>query len=67
MPNDKDPTQMEDRVNQAVQLHMSGNLSDAKNSYLKILNSEPKHPVALHLLGVLSHQMGDSDQAIQLI
>ena len=67
MSNSQEGNYIEQAINHAAQLHMSGRLPEAKNEYARILESEPGQPVALHLLGVLSHQMGNSDQAIKLI
>ena len=41
----------------AVQHHTSGDLHKAKNIYQQILQTYPNQPVALHLLGVIEHQM----------
>lgn len=48
-------------------LHESGVLFEAKNVYLQILDAKPDQPEALHFLGVLAHQDGHSDYALELI
>ncbi|WP_446808829.1 tetratricopeptide repeat protein [Methylomonas sp. 2BW1-5-20] len=51
----------------AIRLHQSGQVNDAEAVYRTILDQFPKCPEALHFLGLLKHQQGDSDAAIQLI
>ena len=38
-------------IDLAVQHHNAGRLPEAENIYQQILQSEPNHPTALHLLG----------------
>lgn len=54
-------------LQQAIALHQSSRLSDAESLYLKILQYAPSQPDALHHLGILCHQKGDSQQAQVLI
>jgi predicted TPR repeat methyltransferase len=42
-------------------------LEGARVLYERFLEAAPEHPEALHYLGVLMHQMGQSDRAVQLI
>jgi protein O-GlcNAc transferase len=51
----------------ALRLHQSGRLTEAKQLYTQILESEPRHADALHFLGVLAHQSGRHDEAVLLI
>ena len=51
----------------AIDLHRHGRLPKAAQIYREVLQSEPNHPGALHLLGVICHQRGDHDAAIALI
>ena len=51
----------------AVQLHASGQLELAERIYRQILASEPNHAEALHLLGVIAHQTGNSEASIDYI
>jgi len=50
-----------------VQHHVAGRLEPAEAIYREILDVEPGHPAALHLLGVIAHQDGDSESAWPLI
>ena len=52
---------------EAVRQHRSGRLRDAEAAYRRILRADPRHTGALHLLGVLVHQLGQHDQAVELI
>jgi tetratricopeptide (TPR) repeat protein len=51
----------------AVQLHTTGDLPKAKSIYEQILQTDQNHPVALHLLGVIAHQVGKHEIAVDLI
>ena len=51
----------------AVQHHTSGRLSQAENIYQQILQNDPSQPIALHLLGVIAHQEGRNDVAVDRI
>jgi predicted O-linked N-acetylglucosamine transferase (SPINDLY family) len=51
----------------AVGLHESGDLVGAETAYRRILAIDPGHADALHLLGVVEHQRGRHEVALQLI
>ena len=51
----------------AVQHHNEGRLPEAESILQQILQTDPNQPVALHLLGVIAHQAGKSDAAVDLI
>ncbi len=48
-------------------LHQAGQLNDAEALYREVLNSEPNHANALHLLGVLKAQSDNPELAVELI
>ena len=48
----------------AVQRHGDGDLSEAEELYGKILQADPNHAVALHLLGVIAHQVGENEHTL---
>jgi tetratricopeptide (TPR) repeat protein len=50
-----------------VKYHEAGRLADAEACYRKALAVKPDHADALHLLGVLAHQVGRHDVAVGLI
>jgi tetratricopeptide (TPR) repeat protein len=51
----------------AVQYHQAGRLPDAELYYRQVLQLDPDHPDALHLLGTLCHQTGNNAMALELI
>jgi protein O-GlcNAc transferase len=51
----------------AKQQHRAGRLDEAEQLYRQVLQAEPKHAEALHLIGVLCLQRGRHDLAISYI
>ncbi len=51
----------------AVQCHQDGHLEQAEQLYRLILQGDPGNPAALHSLGIIAHQMGKHDAAVELI
>ena len=51
----------------AAGLHQAGRLDEAKAAYEDILRRAPKNIGTLHFLGVIAHQQGDHDLAIELM
>jgi tetratricopeptide (TPR) repeat protein len=47
--------------------HQSGRLADAERIYRRVLEVDPDNREALHLLGLIAHQVGNSALAVQLI
>lgn len=56
-----------DTLEDAIALHMQGDLDAAAAIYLDILAVKPDEPTALHYIGVLAHQRGDSETGVRLI
>jgi protein O-GlcNAc transferase len=54
-------------LNQAIQSHEAGELGRAETLYREVLRQSPKHPDALHLLGLLAHRAGRLTEAAGLI
>jgi tetratricopeptide (TPR) repeat protein/2-polyprenyl-3-methyl-5-hydroxy-6-metoxy-1,4-benzoquinol methylase len=54
-------------IDLAVQHHTAGDLTKAEVIYNQILKADPNQPAALHLLGVIAHQTGKNDIAVNLI
>ena len=48
-------------------LHRQGNLADAERCYTEVLQRQPDHFDALHLLGVIARQTGRTERAVKLI
>lgn len=55
------------KIKTAILLHQNNQIAEASRIYLDILHDEPSHVEALHLLGVISFQQDNIDQAIELI
>jgi tetratricopeptide (TPR) repeat protein len=51
----------------AVKHHQAGQLRRAEQIYRQILEVEPRHADALHLLGVIAYQLGHHDLAIDYV
>jgi Flp pilus assembly protein TadD len=51
----------------ALEHHNAGELPEARSLYQRVLQLDPNQPAALHLLGVLAHQLGDHTVAENLI
>jgi len=54
-------------LGQAIRHHNSGRLSHAEDIYRQILQTDPNQPVALHLLGLIAHQLENYHAAADLI
>jgi uncharacterized protein HemY len=51
----------------AISQHRPGQLSEAERTYRQILQHEPRNADSLHLLGIIAHQRGEHDKAVDLI
>ncbi len=58
---------IEQALEHGLSLHQAGRLVEAETVYRKILQSQPAHADALHLLGMLASQTGRTEEAIGLI
>ena len=58
---------VEQALNQAVRHHQAGKFAEAEKIYWQILQMQPNHPDALHLLGMIAFQSGQSQRAAELI
>jgi len=54
-------------LSQAIADHQAGRLAAAEAAYRQILRRAPRHPDATHLLGVIAHQTGRMDLALQTL
>lgn len=57
----------QDSFNEALRLHQAGQFAEAEHLYRQILARDPRHADSLHLFGVLAHQRGQHQGAIDLI
>jgi protein O-GlcNAc transferase len=49
----------------ALQHHQAGRLADAEALYRQVLAAQPNNAAALHLLGVIAHQLGSHEIAVE--
>ena len=61
------PSSIQELMASALTDHQAGRLDEAEQPYRQVLQLDPEHPDALHLLGVLSHQRGSHELAAELI
>ena len=54
-------------LSRAMDYHQKNKLSQAKKYYKRVLKIDSQHPDALHLLGIIFHQMGHDRHAVELI
>jgi predicted O-linked N-acetylglucosamine transferase (SPINDLY family) len=55
------------KFNQGVALHQQGKLAEAERIYGEVLQEQPNHFDALHLLGVIAFQTRRTERAVELI
>jgi len=56
-----------DAFKNAIQLYETNKLGEANTLLRRILTAAPRHAPALHLLGVITHKLGDTKTAVNLI
>ena len=61
------PAKVRALLHGAIQVHQAGDLARAEQAYRRVLQLQPEEPDALHLLGLLAHQVGRNDIAVNLI
>ena len=66
-PSTQQTLTLQQALDLAVQHQNAGDLTQAESIYRQILEADPDQPQALHLLGVIAHQRGESEQAVTLI
>ena len=57
-------SQAELNLQRALKLHQAGQWPAAADLYAQVLRQQPRHPDALHLMGILHHQQGNPALAI---
>jgi Flp pilus assembly protein TadD len=60
-------TPVDERLVAAFHHHQAGRLAEAEPLYRAILRDQPRNAHALHLLGLVCHQTGRQDEALDLI
>jgi protein O-GlcNAc transferase len=66
MTKEQIPT-IQEAIDLGVQHHNAGDLPKAESIYQQILQADLNQPVAMHLLGVIAHQVGKNDISVDLI
>ncbi|WP_421916687.1 tetratricopeptide repeat-containing sulfotransferase family protein [Mesorhizobium sp.] len=61
------PLGLDQRVQQALQLHQAGRRQEAEALYRQVLAQKANHPAAAHFLGLLLHQTGRSPEGLELL
>lgn len=56
-----------DDFSQATQHHQQGNLQEAERLYRLVLQADPEHAEAWHMLGLIAHQVGQDAPALECI
>lgn len=54
------------KIKKAAELHRAGKLQEAAKLYQQVLQTEPNHPGALLLLGMVAEALGQPDEAMSL-
>jgi tetratricopeptide (TPR) repeat protein len=67
LPSVRPTERIANLLHSALHQHRSGQLSDAELRYREILAIDPNHVESLHLLGVIAHQTGRNEVAVDLI
>lgn len=55
------------QLDRAIALHQAGRLAEAEQLYCQVLQADPRNSDAMHMLGLLAHQVGRHDLAIERI
>lgn len=66
-PQPQQQLTIEQAMHLATQHQAQGNLQQAEHLLRQILQVQPQHAFALHLLGIIAHQAGKPELAIELI
>ncbi len=69
LPSDTSTRELtvDEAVAVAIHLQRGDQLAEAHEVFRRVLETVPNHPDALHYAGVLAHQQGRNDEAVQLI
>ena len=54
-------------LREGITHHRAGKLAEAERCYARVLEGDPEQAEALHHLGLVRHQQGDSQQGAKLV
>ena len=54
-------------IEEGMARHRAGDHSEAETIYRRVLQADPEHPDALHLLGLIAYQRGRNEDAVESI
>src|SRR5690242_20822891 len=63
-PSAMNPEELQSRLQAAVTAHNRGDLAAAERDYRAVLAAAPAQPDAVHFMGLLLHQRGQSAEAL---
>jgi predicted TPR repeat methyltransferase len=66
-PSEPRALTVDEAIALAIQLQKQHHLAEAQQLYAGVLDVAPQHPDALHYSGLLAHQQGRADDAVNLI
>jgi len=66
-PSEARALTVDEAIALAIQLQKQHHLPEAEQIYARVLDVAPHHPDALHYTGLLAHQQGRTDEAVDLI
>ncbi len=67
MAGEPESLSLEEAYARAVAYHAESRFAEAETLYRRILKVSPDEPDVLHMLGLLGHQCGHGEQAVELI
>jgi Flp pilus assembly protein TadD len=66
-PSEPRALTVDEAIALAILLQKQHHLAEAQQLYAGVLDVAPQHPDALHYSGLLAHQQGRTDKAVNLI
>ena len=58
---------LERMINEAIEHHRNSRFQQAAEGYWKVMEADPGHAQATYLLGMVMHQIGENEKAIELV
>lgn len=67
MPYEQTTITLQQAIELALEKHRAGNLVEAENLYRQVLQVDPNHIAAIHMLGVIASQVGKFELSADLL